>query len=94
MRPFGASSEEEENTMSETAVRLTIVANELEADELCGLLQSEGIDCFQRATNLAVGMVPGLTGSGGPREVLVRPSDLERAQELLDAPASEDELKP
>jgi cell division septation protein DedD len=77
--------------MADDLVKLTVVSNELEADELCGLLQSEGIDSFVRPTDAGAGWIPGLTGSAGPREILVERDDLERAQELIAAPLSEDD---
>jgi hypothetical protein len=65
-------------------VRLTIVANEQEAELACGLLRQEQIMCMYRITDLAFGSGGELPQSGaGPREVLVRPEDLMRARELL-----------
>ena len=43
---------------------------------ICGLLRSAEIACDHRATQSGVKLV-------GPREVLVRPEDLEAAQALL-----------
>jgi len=37
-------------------VVLDVVGSEFEADVICGLLRSEGIDCGVQKTNLAVGM--------------------------------------
>jgi hypothetical protein len=65
-------------------VHLTVVPNESEAEILCALLRTEGIECDQRATNLSVGMMDGMPG-GGPREVVVAEQSLARAQELLAA---------
>ena len=66
-------------------VRLTIASNEPEAEVLCGLLRSEGIVCMHRITNMAFGSGGEVASSGaGPREVLVRPEDLERSRCLLD----------
>ena len=64
-------------------VVVAVVANEVEADTACGLLRTEGIRCFHRLTHLAGLYADGTVGSFGPREVLVAPSDAERAQELL-----------
>jgi hypothetical protein len=47
---------------------------------ICGLLRSAEIACEHRATQSGVKF-------GGPREVLVRPEDLEAAQALLAADA-------
>ncbi|MDQ3821687.1 MAG: DUF2007 domain-containing protein [Actinomycetota bacterium] len=68
------------------AVRLTVVGDGIEAEAICGLLRTEGIACSHRQTDMGAGAWEA-TGTGGPREVLVAPSDLERAQELI-APAS------
>jgi hypothetical protein len=65
-------------------VHLTFVPNEAEAEILCALLRTEGIECDQRATNLSVGRMDGMPG-GGPREVVVAEQHLARAQELLTA---------
>jgi hypothetical protein len=43
---------------------------------ICGLLRTADIACEHRATQSGVKF-------GGPREVLVRPEDLEAAQALL-----------
>jgi hypothetical protein len=63
-------------------VRLTIVADESEAEVVCGLLRAEGIRCFHRGTDLTAHLMPSLA-SGGWREVLVNEDDLQRARELL-----------
>jgi Putative prokaryotic signal transducing protein len=63
-------------------VYLTIVSNEAEAELLCALLRTEGIECDHRSTNLSVGMMDGMPG-GGPREVVVAEQGLARAQEIL-----------
>ncbi len=65
-------------------VRLTIVANEPEAELLCGLLRGEGITCTHRITDMAFGSGGEMPLSGaGAREVLVRPGDLDHARKLL-----------
>ena len=66
-------------------VRLTIVSNEPEAEMLCDLLRSEGIECMHRVTDLGAGALDGVAAIGA-REVLVHQADLERARELA-APA-------
>jgi hypothetical protein len=63
-------------------VRLTVVGNEMEAAAICGLLRTEGILCNDRKTDMGVGATDA-SGTGGPREILVAPSDLERARELI-----------
>ena len=71
-------------------VRLTVVGDEMEAAVICGLLTTEGIACDQRRTDAGAGAWEA-TGSGGPREILVAPSDLERARALLAPGTSSDE---
>jgi hypothetical protein len=68
-----------------TPRRLTIVPNELEAEMVCALLRSAGIECGHRETDVAAGLAGGQPGMMGPREVLVAAEDLERAQEVLSA---------
>jgi hypothetical protein len=65
-------------------VRLTIAADDSEAEVVCGLLRAEGIRCFHRVTDLTAHLTPYLA-SGGWREVLVNEEDLQRARELLEA---------
>ena len=64
------------------ASRLTVVRDEIEAETICGLLRTEGIACDQRQTDMGAGAWEA-TGSGGPREILVAPSNLERARDLI-----------
>jgi hypothetical protein len=64
-------------------VRLTVVLNEIEAEQIRSILSLEGIDSMQRVTNLGAGSLDGSSGMGGPREILVRPDDLETAQALI-----------
>jgi putative signal transducing protein len=64
-------------------VRLTVVANEVDAELVCGLLRSNGIDCDFRSTDTAAGARDGAAGPVGPREILVDDADLEAARELL-----------
>ena len=64
-------------------VRLTVVPNEIEAEQIRSILGLEGIDSMQRVTNLGAGSLDGSSGMGGPREILVRPDDLETAQALI-----------
>jgi hypothetical protein len=72
-------------------VPVTIVQNEPEAELVCSLLRSEGIECYHRPTNVTAGAFDGVVGSGGSREVLVAPDNVERARELL---AGADEPQP
>jgi hypothetical protein len=65
-------------------VHLTVVPTEGEAELLCALLRTDGIDCDHRATNFSAGSMDGLPGAG-PREILVVEGALSRAQEILAA---------
>jgi hypothetical protein len=66
----------------EDAVRVTTVPGEAEAEALCGLLRSEGIECGHRQTSETDSAFEGI-GGDGQREILVHKDDLERARELL-----------
>jgi len=61
---------------------LTVVSGEPEADVVCGLLRSAGIDCGYRDTEAIDSPLEDFTAAG-PREILVRAADLEAARELL-----------
>ena len=66
-------------------VVVTVVADEPEAQVVCGLLQANGIDCAYRDTEAIDSPLEDFTVAGA-REVLVRPSDLEAARSLLPDP--------
>ena len=66
------------------AVVLTVVSGGPEADVVCGLLRSAGIDCAYRDTEAIDSSLEEFTAAG-PREILVRASDLDVARELLAA---------
>ena len=70
--------------MSTELVRLTIAADEFAADTIIALLRTEGIESIQQRTDVAAGMADAAASAFGPREVLVRPQDLDRARELID----------
>jgi hypothetical protein len=63
-------------------VVLTVVSGAPEADLVCGLLRSAGIDCDYRDTDAIDSSLEEFTAAG-PREILVRASDLDAARELL-----------
>jgi len=63
-------------------VRLTTVPGEPEAEALCGLLRSDGIECAHRETPEDDSAFEGIS-SDGMREILVHPDDLQRARELV-----------
>ena len=66
----------------EQIVKLTVVSNEIEAEMIRSLLQSEGIESTQQRTDYGAGATDA-TGSGGPREIRVRAEDLETATALI-----------
>jgi hypothetical protein len=68
-------------------VVLTVVSDEPEALVVCGLLESNGIDCAYRDTEAIDSPLEDFTAAG-PREILVRPSDLEAAKELIASSAT------
>jgi hypothetical protein len=63
-------------------VVLTVVSGEPEADIVCGLLRSAGIECAYRDTDAIDVPLEDFTAAG-PREILVRASDLDAARALL-----------
>jgi hypothetical protein len=71
--------------VSDELARLTIVANELEAEMVRALLTTHGIDSMQRYTNFGAGALDGMPSGAGPREILVRPADLDAARELIES---------
>lgn len=69
-------------------VTLTTVANELEAEMLCGELRANGIACSQRNASIGSALygdaVAGAVfGQASPTEVLVEEEQLEEARRLL-----------
>ena len=64
------------------AVVVKVVSDETEAEIVCGLLRSAGIECGYRDTDAIDTPLEDFTASG-PREVLVYPADLEAARALL-----------
>jgi hypothetical protein len=65
------------------AVVVKVVDDEPEAEIVCGLLRSAGIECDYRETD-AIDSTLEDFAPVGPREILVHPSDLESARALLD----------
>ena len=63
-------------------VVLTVVSGEPEAVVVCGLLESNGIECAYRETEAIDSPLEDFTAAG-PREILVRESDLATARELI-----------
>ena len=65
-------------------VVLTVVSGESEAEVVCGLLRSEGIECAYRDTDAIDSSLEDFIAAGS-REILVHEKDLEAAKELLAA---------
>ena len=65
-------------------VVLRVVSGAPEADIVCGLLRTGGIDCAYRDTEAIDSPIEDFI-EAGPVEILVRASDLEAARELLAA---------
>lgn len=63
-------------------VVVTTVSGEMEADVVCGLLRSAGIECGHRVTEATESAFEGIT-SDGPREILVPETELEVARAVL-----------
>jgi hypothetical protein len=72
---------------SEEPIVVAVVASGAEADIVCGLLRSAGIECGYRDTQSIDLSLEEFTAAG-PREILVHPSDLDAARELLAADTS------
>jgi hypothetical protein len=70
-------------------VVLTVVSGEPEAEVVCGLLRSAGIECGYRDTEAIDSPLEDFIAAGA-REILVRKTDLEAAKELLAAPEGAD----
>ena len=65
-----------------TAVTLTVVYDEAEAEIVCGMLRANGIECGHRRSGMATAAWAGGFETGGI-EVLVGEDDLPAAQALL-----------
>jgi Putative prokaryotic signal transducing protein len=66
----------------EEGVVLTVVSGEPEAQIVCGLLETNGIECAYRDTEAIDDPYEDFIASG-PREILVREPDLAAARELI-----------
>ena len=63
-------------------VVLQTVPTQIEASLVCDVLREEGIRCYDRPTNFAVGAADG-SWTPGPREIVVRAADAERARDVI-----------
>ena len=68
----------------EDVVVVTVVADETEAEIVCGLLRSNGIECGYRDTEAIETPLEDFIAAG-PREILVRETDLADARSVLTA---------
>jgi len=66
----------------EDSVVVKVVSDEPEAEIVCGLLRSNGLECGYRETEAIDSTLEDFIPSG-PQEILVRRDDLEAAQALL-----------
>jgi len=64
-------------------VPLTVVLNEIEADQIQSLLKFENIESMQRPTNTGAGSIGGSGAMSGTPEILVKPEDLETAKAII-----------
>ena len=60
----------------------TTVSDEIEAEVVCGLLRSAGIECGHRVTEATDSALEGIAADG-PREILVHATELEAARVVL-----------
>ena len=61
---------------------MTVVTGAPEAEVVCGLLRSAGIECAYRDTEAIDSLLEDFTAAGS-QEILVHAADLEDAKELL-----------
>ena len=66
------------------AVVVKVVSGQSEAEVVCGLLRSAGIECAYRDTEAIDSPLEDFMAAGS-QEILVHESDLADAKELLDA---------
>jgi Putative prokaryotic signal transducing protein len=69
---------------AEDTVVLEVVSSEEEAEVVCGLLRTSGIECAHRDTDNIDSSVEDFIAAG-PQEILVHSSDLEAARQVLAA---------
>ena len=72
---------------AEDGVVLTVVSGQPEAEVVCGLLRSEGIECGYRDTDQIDSSLEDFIATGA-QEILVHEADLQAARELLAASES------
>jgi pimeloyl-ACP methyl ester carboxylesterase len=72
-------------TRADDWVVVEVAGSEPEAELLCSLLRSAGIECVPRLTNRGAGAGDGV-GTVGPYDIVVSPRDAHDARELLHGP--------
>ena len=83
-------AEDEEMMFDDPVVPALEVYNPAEAEIVCSLLQAHGIPCILKAENQYAVDATYTVGPLARRRILVRESDLPRAQEILQATPSHD----
>jgi hypothetical protein len=68
--------------VDDEGVVVKIVSGEPEADLVCGLLRTAGIECAYRDTEAIDSQIEDFTAAG-PREILVHEKDLDAARAVL-----------
>jgi Putative prokaryotic signal transducing protein len=63
-------------------VVVKVVSDDTEAEVVCGLLRSNGIDCFYRDTEAIDSPLEDFIAAG-PREIVVSAADADAARQLL-----------
>jgi len=71
-----------ETSRHDQFVVVEVARNEPDAELLCSLLRSAGMDCLPRLTNSGAGAGDGL-GTVGSHEIMVRARDAHAAREIL-----------
>jgi hypothetical protein len=69
---------------ADDSVVVKVVSGEAEAQVVCGLLRSQGIECAYRDTEAIDSPLEDFMAAGS-REILVHASDLEAAKQLVAA---------
>ena len=64
-------------------VLLTVVMNEIEADQVQSLLKFDNIESMQRPTDSGAASIGGSGAMSGSREILVKPEDLDAAKAII-----------
>ena len=64
-------------------VTLTVVLNEIEADQVQSLLKFDDIESMQRPTDTGAASIGGSGAMSGSREILVKPEDLDAAKAII-----------